>query len=130
MRFFKDVILPLLPLTALAAAKSSGDKFSDFHSKSLSSAPLKLDSASYGKLTGSPRNYSAALLLTALDARFGCELCQKFQPEWSLLAKSWINGDKAGQSRILFGTLDFADGREIFQAVSNLKHQQESEAAL
>ncbi|KAH8671149.1 hypothetical protein BX600DRAFT_458429 [Xylariales sp. PMI_506] len=49
-----------------------------------------------------------------MDSRFGCTLCREFQPEWELLAKSWTKGDKKGESRLIFGTLDFNDGRETF----------------
>jgi len=68
-------------------------------------------------LTSSPRDYSVAVLLTALDNRFGCQLCREFQPEWDLLAKSWTKGDKTGESRLIYATLDFADGKAIFQAL-------------
>lgn len=58
-----------------------------------------------------------AVLLTALETRFGCQLCQEFAPEWEVLGRSWTRGDKAGESRLIFGTLDFADGRETFISV-------------
>lgn len=119
MRVFQALTALLLPLTALAAKKPSGDKFQEFHSKQVSaSAPLKLNDASYADLTTAPRDYSVAVLLTALEARFGCGLCQEFQPEWNLLAKSWVKGDRSGESRLVFGTLDFTDGKGTFQSVS------------
>lgn len=79
---------------------------------------MKLGDVAYKSLTTVPRDYSVAVLLTAIDARFGCQLCREFQPEWDLLAKSWTKGDKKAESRLLFGTLDFADGRETFMSVS------------
>ncbi|KAK8206579.1 oligosaccharyl transferase subunit ost3/OST6 [Zalaria obscura] len=118
MRVFQALTALLLPLTALAAKKPSGDKFQEFHSKQVSaSAPLKLNDASYADLTTAPRDYSVAVLLTALEARFGCGLCQEFQPEWNLLAKSWVKGDRSGESRLVFGTLDFTDGKGTFQSL-------------
>ena len=120
MHFLKALIVSLLPLTALGAKKSSVDKFQQFHAKALSSSPLKLDDSSYGKLTAAPRDYSVAVLLTALENRFGCQLCRDFQPEWELLSKSWTRGDKKGESRLIQGTLDFVDGKGTFQAVSNM----------
>ncbi|KAI5462739.1 hypothetical protein BGZ63DRAFT_223397 [Mariannaea sp. PMI_226] len=118
MRFFKSLVsLLLLATGAVAAKKSTGDSFTRFHSKSLSSSPMKLNDASYKSLTATPRDYSVAILLTALDTRFGCALCREFQPEWELLGKSWAKGDKSGESRMLYGTLDFADGREIFMSL-------------
>jgi oligosaccharyltransferase complex subunit gamma len=107
----------LLAGGALAAKKSSEERFNKYQAKSLTSTPVKLQEGSYKELTSSPRDYSVAVLLTALEARFGCELCREFHPEWDLLAHSWIKGDKAGDSRHLFGTLDFSDGRNIFLEV-------------
>jgi oligosaccharyltransferase complex subunit gamma len=118
MRWLQLLAASLLPFTALAAKKpSSGDQFGDFRSKQLSVGSLKLDDASYTQLTKAPRDYSVAVLLTALETRFGCVLCREFQPEWDLLAKSWVKGDRKAQSRLLFGTLDFVDGKNTFQSV-------------
>ncbi|KAI1826519.1 OST3/OST6 family protein [Xylaria intraflava] len=103
-----------LPLGSSAAKSSSPDKFQTFHAQSLSSSPLQLSDSSYKKLTTAPRDYSVAVLLTALDAKYGCQLCGMFQPEWDILGKSWTQGDKKAESRLIFGTLDFADGRETF----------------
>lgn len=107
----------LLAAPSLAAKKSPQERFETYHTKSLASAPVKLRDASYRELTRTPRDYSVAVLLTAMEPRFGCQLCREFQPEWDLLARSWVNGDKAGESRIVFGTLDFTDGRDIFMSV-------------
>lgn len=112
-------ILPLTPLPVLCfgARNQSIGTFENYHAKSLLSAPLRLDDASYDELTATPRNHSVVVLLTALEARFGCQLCRDFQPEWDLLGKSWAKGDRHGDSRILLGTLDFADGKGTFQKV-------------
>lgn len=119
MRLLPVLTAALLPLTSLAAKKATGDRFLDLYSKqAANAAPVKLDDNSYAEVTKAPRNYSAAILLTALDARFGCSLCNDFQPEWDLLAKSWTKGDKGMESRLIFGTLDFVDGKNTFQSVS------------
>lgn len=108
----------LLVAGALGAKKApSATKFDNYHAKALSSSPLKLSETSYKSLTTAPRDYTIAVLLTALDPRFGCQLCREFQPEYDLLAKSWAKGDKLGQSRMLYSVLDFADGRDIFVSV-------------
>nr|OQO21168.1 hypothetical protein B0A51_10911 [Rachicladosporium sp. CCFEE 5018] len=118
MRLLTLLTASLLPFTALAAKKAPSDSFSKFQSKALSaSAPVKLDDASYAELTKAPRDYSVAVLLTALEARFGCGLCRDFQPEWDLLARSWMKGDKQGEGRLLYGTLDFSDGKGTFQSL-------------
>jgi hypothetical protein len=118
MRFPRSFILCLLPAISLAVKKDLGSRFEDYHAKSLLSAPLKLDDASYDELTGAPRNFSVVVLLTALEARFGCQLCRDFQPEWDLIGRSWARGDKDGNLRVLYGTLDFLDGKGTFQKVS------------
>ncbi|KAI9681116.1 MAG: oligosaccharyl transferase subunit ost3/OST6 [Caeruleum heppii] len=115
MRLSSLGLLGLLPLLTFAAKKPSSDRFQTFHAKSISSAPLKLDEKSFEDLVDGPRDYSVAVLLTAREDRFGCQLCREFQPEWEVIGKSWIKGDKAGESRVVFGTLDFADGKGPFQ---------------
>jgi oligosaccharyltransferase complex subunit gamma len=117
MHFLKALTVSLLPFTALAVKKPAADKFQQFHTKALASTPLKLDDSVYAKLTTAPRDYSVAVLLTALESRFGCQLCREFQPEWDLLSKSWTKGDKQGESRLVYGTLDFLDGKITFQSV-------------
>ena len=120
MKLLKGFLLAVLPFSCLGAKKATGSTFEAYHARSLSAAPLRLDDASYDELTSTPRNHSVVVLLTALEARFGCQLCRDFQPEWDLLAKSWAKGDKRGESRILLGTLDFADGKGTFQKVVKL----------
>jgi len=120
MRLLPAILLSLLPFVAHAAKQSNVDKFQQFHTKALASAPLKLDDTIYSQLTSSPRDYSVVVLLTALESRFGCVLCREFQPEWELLSKSWTKGDKKGESRLVFGTLDFTDGKNTFQSVRDI----------
>ena len=120
MRWFQVLTASLLPFTALAA-KKTGDKFVDARAKSLEiGRPLKLDDGGYQSLTKGQRDFSTVVLLTALETRFGCVLCREFQPEWDLLGKSWAKGDKDGQTRTLFGTLDFVDGKNTFQSVRSI----------
>lgn len=112
------IFLGLLPLFCLAEKSRTDSNFEPYHAKFISgSSPLKLDDGSYEKLTAAPRDYSVAVLLTALETRFGCQLCRDFQPEWDVLGKSWIRGDKKGDTRLLLGTLDFAEGKGTFQKV-------------
>ncbi|USW56054.1 Putative oligosaccharyl transferase complex, subunit OST3/OST6, Thioredoxin-like superfamily [Septoria linicola] len=114
MRVLSLLTAAILPLTAFAAKSKSTDRFDV---QSAKPQPIKLDDNSYEKLTKAPRDHSVAVLLTALDARFGCQLCNEFQPEWDLLAKSWTNGDKKKESRLVFATLDFMDGKATFQSM-------------
>lgn len=77
--------------------------------------PLDLDDSTYEDLTSKPRDYHVAVLLTALEARYGCTLCRDFQPEWELIARSWNKGSKPDGIKMLFGTLDFNRGKNTFQ---------------
>ena len=106
-------IVFLLNITEIFARS----KFEHYHTISLKSTPIKLDDASYEDLTSTLRNYTTVVLLTAQDIRFGCHLCRDFEPEWNVIAKSWIRGDKRGRTRVLYATLDFADGKETYQKV-------------
>jgi oligosaccharyltransferase complex subunit gamma len=118
MKFLQALTWSLLPLAALAAKKpSTVDRFEKFHKKALSSSPLKMGDLEYDTLTKAPRDYSVVILLTAMESQYGCQPCREFKPEWDLLSSSWVKGDKAGESRVLFGTLDFADAKATFQQV-------------
>ena len=65
MRLSQLISAALLPLTALAAKKTPAERFSEAHAKP---QPIKLDDRSYEALTKAPRDYSVAVLLTAMDA--------------------------------------------------------------
>lgn len=118
MRLLSSLLGVCLFLGVSSAEKKSPEqRFNEFHQLSKSSPSLQLKETSYKSLTSSPRDYSVAVLLTALDARFGCQLCREFQPEWDLLAKSWYKGDEVGESRLLFGSLDFENGKDVFASV-------------
>ncbi|POS86763.1 hypothetical protein EPUL_003862 [Erysiphe pulchra] len=114
MKLWTGVLLLLLDLNNVIAKSPIKDKFQHFYSKP---APLSLDDSSFTRLTAQPRDYSVAVLLTAMDSRYGCHLCREFQPEWDLLAKSWTKSDKHGDTRLVFATLDFNVGRNVFQAL-------------
>jgi thiol-disulfide isomerase/thioredoxin len=75
---------------------------------------ISADSDLYNEVTSTPRNYSAAILLTALSPQFGCDPCVKFHPEYESVAKSWA---KKKDDSHFFVSLDFNKGREIFQKV-------------
>lgn len=115
MRFLQLLVAAALSLTAVTAKKASS-AYDVYRKKS---TPFALSEQSYDELTAAPRDYHTAVVLTALDAKFGCEICQKFAPEWDILAKSWQKGDKKGQHRLLFGTLDFEQGRNVFIKVEH-----------
>lgn len=117
MRIVRLALWAALSTFALAAKRSSKAGLEKYQADFLSSPPVPLDDASYDELTVTPRNYTLVALLTAGEARFGCQLCKEFQPEWELLARSWARGDRQGDTRYIFGTLDFIDGKGTFQKV-------------
>jgi hypothetical protein len=106
-----------LVATAFAAEQSSQERFIKFGRLSQLSTPLLLNDLSYKSLTAAPRDYSVAIVLTAQDTRFGCQLCREFKPEWELVAQSWARGDRRQESRIFFAVLDFSEGRDTFVSV-------------
>ncbi|PKY02898.1 oligosaccharyl transferase subunit [Aspergillus campestris IBT 28561] len=101
-------------IPAVLGAVPKSDTFAKYEALSRS-GPIDLDDSSYDELTSKPRDYHVAVILTAVDPRFGCVLCREFQPEWELIAKSWNKGSKSDDMKLLFGTLDFTDGRNTFQ---------------
>ena len=119
MRLTTAITTLLLPLGILAAKSAPDGNFDAFHAQQVSSSgsPVKLDDKLYAELTKTPRDYSVAVLLTALHPDIACGLCHEFQPEWEMLSKSWLKGDKKSESRVVFGTLDFQHGRETFKSV-------------
>ena len=116
MHWLAVIATSVLSTTALAA-KNPVDRFQEFHTKALTQNSVKLDDGLYRRLSNTPRDYTAAVLLTAMDARYACQMCREFQPEWDLLARSWVKGDKVGAARLVYGTLDFADGKDTFMSV-------------
>ncbi|KAI9799417.1 MAG: hypothetical protein M1825_004517 [Sarcosagium campestre] len=118
MRVFKALTGALLPFAALAAKKPAGDRFQTFQAKAAISTPLKVTDAVYEGLTAGPRDYSVVLLLTAMDARFGCQLCREVHPDWTLIARSWAKGGSAEAARAIFGTVDFSEAKNIFSTLN------------
>ncbi|XHG06378.1 hypothetical protein AWENTII_009577 [Aspergillus wentii] len=114
MRFFSLFISFLFIAPSVLSTTPATDKFERYHSISRST-PIELDDSSYEDLTSKPRDYYAAVVLTATEARFGCILCREFEPEWDLIARSWNKGLKPDGLKLLFGTLDFSNGKGTFQ---------------
>lgn len=114
MQLLRFLALAALSLTAVSAKKASTSKFDTYFAKQASSAPFELDEKGYNELTTAPRDYSLAVLLTALDAKYACGICREFDPEWKILGRSWQKGDRNGEHRLLLSTLDFDHGRDVF----------------
>ncbi|KAI9216036.1 hypothetical protein BC828DRAFT_394347 [Blastocladiella britannica] len=74
---------------------------------------VPLDLKAFDVLTEAPRNYSIALLLTAMDPAVGCNICHQFDPEFRAAAYSWAHA-KGKTHPLHFAVVDFATGREIY----------------
>jgi oligosaccharyltransferase complex subunit gamma len=116
MRLLSLLTSSLLAATVFAA-KKPGDPYKDNISKS---QPVALDDSSFRTLTTGSRDYTVAVLLTAMKPQYGCAMCREFAPDWDLLAKTWTKS-KSKDSKMIFGTLDFVDGKQTFQAVRLLQ---------
>ncbi|KAI5793273.1 hypothetical protein EDC01DRAFT_690843 [Geopyxis carbonaria] len=115
MRLLAPLLL-LAPLALVSAAvSSSASKFSSLltSGKAGKSGILQLTNSLYDDLVAAPRDYAAMVLLTAQDAKFGCQMCKEFAPEYELLASSWGRKHRDGGG-LFFASLDFAKGRDTF----------------
>lgn len=115
MRVLQLLTTLAFSLTAVTAKKAA-NAFDVYYKKA---TPISLTESAYEDLTAAPRDYHTAVILTALDAKYACGICREFSGEWDIIAKSWQKGDKKGKSRVLFGTLDFDQGRNVFVRVGN-----------
>lgn len=122
MRLFSVLLsaLSLLPVLASAGSTAADKKLSKFTALVASSKSrgglIDLTDSLYDELTTGSRNFTAVVLLTALEARIGCQLCREFAPEFDLLAKSWNKVHKGGDG-LFFAELDFANAKTTFQKV-------------
>lgn len=114
MHVLKLLISATLPFL-ICAKKATPSPYDVLQKKP---APITLNEETYDAITSAPRDYYSAVILTALEAKYACGICREFQPEWDIIGKSWQKGDKKGEHRILFGTLDFDQGRNVFMKVS------------
>lgn len=114
MRLLRSLALCALTVAFVAAKPPQPSAFDKYAALQGSSPTIELDAKAYDELTTPPRDYSVAILLTAIDPRYMCKLCQDFQEEWEIIGRSW---QKGGESRVLFGTIDFDKEKSIFQRV-------------
>ena len=116
MRLLSYLALTALSLTTVVSAKKAvtTSKFDTYQGHS---PPVELDETGYQELTASPRDYSLAVLLTARAPKYACGVCREFDPEWNIVGRSWQKGDRNGEKRVLFGTLDFDQGGNVFRRV-------------
>lgn len=117
-----SALLALLLVASLflsASALSSGVKVKKLEDRLSKDprGPIRFDGALFEQATSKPRNYSVVVVLTALSPEHGCQLCKDFDSELRLAASAWAAAKTPG--RLFIGSLDFKDGREVFQKVGN-----------
>lgn len=78
---------------------------------------IKLTDSNFDKLTKGNRDHYAVVLLTALNPQFNCAFCKEFDPEFTLLAKSWQQRKISDGPEVYFGHLDFDNGKETFRSL-------------
>ncbi|KAG0364317.1 hypothetical protein BC939DRAFT_397441 [Gamsiella multidivaricata] len=74
---------------------------------------IELDTNAFEEVMAKPRNYSMAVLFTAIGPEFQCVPCLNFDPEYKLVAAGWSR--LPDKSKVYFGVLDFKVGQAIFQ---------------
>ena len=108
----------------LVKPQDSDPRVSKFHSLAAKhSGVVLLTSSLYDELLSptTPRNYSASVILTALDPKYGCVPCRQFDKEHKDVARQWWSRNKRNkneQSRHFFAVLDFEAGQDVFRRVS------------
>ncbi|KAI1318898.1 oligosaccharyl transferase subunit ost3/OST6 [Mortierella claussenii] len=89
-------------------------KVSRLHAKAIKNKGIvELDTNAFEEVMAKPRNYSMAILFTAIGPEFQCFPCLNFDPEFKLVASGWSR--LADKSQLFFGSLDFKAGQTIFQ---------------
>ncbi|KIY43554.1 hypothetical protein FISHEDRAFT_78406 [Fistulina hepatica ATCC 64428] len=106
------LLLAAAPL-CLAAKPSPHQRLVDL--AAAGNGVIQLDENTYDLLTSPNRNWSAAIVYTALDKRMKCAPCKEFDPEWSAVVKAWSQVPAEDRDTHFFGTLDFTNGQAVFQ---------------
>jgi oligosaccharyltransferase complex subunit gamma len=65
----------------------------------------------------SPRNYSMIVMFTALQPQRQCQICRQASDEYEIVANSWRSSGEYS-SRLFFTMVDFDEGSDVFQSVS------------
>ncbi|KAG0324078.1 oligosaccharyl transferase subunit ost3/OST6 [Dissophora globulifera] len=116
--FFSTSLLLSSPFTADAQPQTTADllekKVARLQGKATKNKGIiELDSAAFEDVMAKPRNYSMAVLFTAIGPEFQCVPCLNFDPEYKLVAAGWSK--LSDKSRLFFGVLDFKAGQAVFQ---------------
>ncbi|KDQ07924.1 hypothetical protein BOTBODRAFT_166427 [Botryobasidium botryosum FD-172 SS1] len=112
---FSFFLLALVP-RVLADPKPSAEalRFSALAASSPDGV-IKLDSKTFDAITTGYREWSVVVQLTALGSDFKCAPCKQFDPNFRAVSKAWKKVPAKDRDTHFFATLDFQDGRDIFQ---------------
>ncbi|THH33922.1 hypothetical protein EUX98_g246 [Antrodiella citrinella] len=83
---------------------------------------IKLDERTYDLLTSPKRTWSAAVQLTAMDAKRRCAPCKEFDPSFKEVGRSWSTVPAEERNSHFFATLDFDNGMTVFQKSAPIVH--------
>lgn len=121
----RALTIPLLPLLLslvlfrFAAAGTKGSVYEKYLPIAAKSPTIDLNDASAMEITEDPsRDYYFAVLMTVHDSRFGCTVCTELHPEWDILAGNWKKQYRGENPKVLMGTLDFMNGKQLFIKVN------------
>ncbi|CAH7670348.1 hypothetical protein BY996DRAFT_4228551 [Phakopsora pachyrhizi] len=106
-----------LPWLLVAKSSSNNDRLSKLISLTKAGkgiAPLN-DKLFDEIISGSPRNFSITLVLTALGSQFQCIPCQTFDKEYQLLSQQWQKQPREIRESHFFAMLDYKEGKNTFQ---------------
>ncbi|KAF9518188.1 hypothetical protein BS47DRAFT_1338444 [Hydnum rufescens UP504] len=78
---------------------------------------IKLNSAEFEAITASNRDWSVAVVFTALGNEFKCAPCHTFDPNYRAVAKAWSKVSQPQRDSHFFASLDFADGQTVFRSL-------------
>jgi len=112
---FSFILLSLVP-HVLADHKPSAEalRFSALAASSPDGV-IKLDSKTFDAITTGYREWSVVVQLTALGSEFKCAPCKQFDPNFRAVSKAWRKVPAKERDTHFFASLDFQDGRDIFQ---------------
>ncbi|AET40126.1 dolichyl-diphosphooligosaccharide--protein glycotransferase OST3 Ecym_5370 [Eremothecium cymbalariae DBVPG len=113
MKLVGELLLQLLVLTATVINAISNAKLAKLSAKD--GGIIQLNNGNFKQILSSPRSSHIVVLLTATNPQIDCNLCVEFGPDYSTLARSWINGHSDGlggetkEHGLYFAKADFMD---------------------
>jgi oligosaccharyltransferase complex subunit gamma len=114
------MILPVLSLLIFVSNAFAVLSFKELESWREPSGVIQLNDTTFFSLVTGPRDYYAALLFTATDNSINCVSCQKFDPIYHLVSKSYTSSNP-GKDGIVFFRADFHDNQQVYNKLQMLQ---------